>query len=176
MTRALAQITLMAIPLSCTAACAARTSPDMHGQAIARPAAIERVAGRSSSTSDGNPLSMDLSAYLTAAPAKVDVRLRVEPDVRTRSVTVEWWTPDGVGGSHLISMEGERAAIRQSYPITRLIQGEYHVVAVLKRSDGSEVRRTKVLIVVGEDGRPDQRVMTGLVDIEAAAPLRAGLP
>lgn len=97
-------------------------------------------------------LKLDLSAYYVSEPAQVTARLRVEPDARSRSLTIEWWTEDGVGGSHLIALEGDRAAIRHTYPIKRLAQGAYVVTAVLQRNDGTSVRRQRRMLVLSETG------------------------
>ena len=98
-------------------------------------------------------LTMSLSANLAPEPGQVSVRMRVEPDARSRQLSVEWWTQDGVGGSHIITLEGDRAATRHEYPIKQIEEGEYIVTAVLLRDDGSEVKRTARLMVVGENGR-----------------------
>ena len=66
---------------------------------------------------------------------------------RSRSVELEWWSIDGGGGAHLITLEGERAAIRHQYSIKRLDAGEYEVAAILRRNDGTRVRRTAMVYV-----------------------------
>ncbi|MBI4266401.1 MAG: hypothetical protein HY657_18675 [Acidobacteria bacterium] len=100
------------------------------------------------------PLTMTLSAHVVPEPAQVVARVRVEPDPRSRELWIEWWTPDGVGGSHLITLEGDRAATRHDYPIKRLESGEYVVRALLARDDGSRVKREARLIVVGKGSPP----------------------
>ena len=91
-----------------------------------------------------------MSTYMVTEPGHVVVRLRVEPDPRSRALTLEWWSADEVGGSHLITLEGDRAPIRQDYAIKQLAAGRYVVTAVLKRSDGSELRRQRRVFVIGE--------------------------
>lgn len=99
------------------------------------------------------PLAISLSQNVAPAPAQVAVRVRVEPDARSRSLSIEWFTLDGVGGSHAITLEGDRAATRHEYPIKGMEAGEYIVTAVLHRDDGSELKRTAQLVVVGEGRR-----------------------
>ena len=93
---------------------------------------------------------MDVSAYVAPEPAQVVVHVRIESAARNRVLMIEWWSEDGVGGSHLVSLDGERTAIRQDYAITQMTAGEYIVTAVLRRDDGSDVRRNRRVIVVGE--------------------------
>ncbi len=84
-------------------------------------------------------------------PAQVTALVRVEPDPRSRSLTIEWWTMDDlVGGSHLITLEGDRSATYHSYPIKRMEAGEYDVMAVLTRRDGTKVKKQTKVIVTGE--------------------------
>src|SRR4051812_35982622 len=54
-------------------------------------------------------LKLELSAYFVNEPAQIEARIRVEPDARSRSVTIEWWTEDGVGGSHFVALEGDQS-------------------------------------------------------------------
>jgi hypothetical protein len=110
--------------------------------------AAERTASTSPSKRDA--LIMTLSANLAPEPAQVSVRMRLEPDPRSRLLLIEWWSADGVGGSHTITVEGERAATRQEYPIKQMQAGEYVVSAVLVRNDGTQVKRTARMMVVGE--------------------------
>jgi hypothetical protein len=121
------------------------------------------TAAAASSTSkarvESEPLKIQVSSRLVWAPAKVDVQVRVEPDPLAREISLEWTTPDYVGGSHLIQLEGERAPIRHLRTI-RLDAGEYTIVAVLKRNDGSEVRRTVNLRVLEEGQAFDPSFMT----------------
>ena len=63
-------------------------------------------------------------------------------------------TDDLSGGSHAISLEGDRAAVTHHYPLKRLAPGRYVVAAILRRSDGSEVRRESFVTVLGVGG-PD---------------------
>jgi hypothetical protein len=95
-------------------------------------------------------LKLELSAYFANEPAQVIANMRVAPDVRAQSLTIEWWTADGVGGSHLISIEGDRGPVRYAYPISRMTQGEYIVTAELRREDGTSVRQRRRVFVLGE--------------------------
>lgn len=104
------------------------------------------------SDTPGEALSIRIATRLAAEPAQVLVRTRVEPDARSRDLTIEWWTAEGFGGSHLISLQGKRAAIWHDYFIKQMEAGEYQVTAVLTRSDGTQVRRTSTVIVVGKGG------------------------
>jgi hypothetical protein len=93
---------------------------------------------------------MELSALITPEPGTVRVRARVEPDPRSRALTIEWWTPDSVGGSHLITLEGDRAAITHDYEIKSMDAGSYVVTARLVRNDGSQIKREAQMLVVGD--------------------------
>jgi hypothetical protein len=99
------------------------------------------------------PLTLKLSSHVAPAPAQVTARISVEPDPRSRRLTVEWWTQDGAGGSHVVSLDGDRAAMRQDFAIKRIEAGTYVVRAVLLRDDGSIVKKESNLIVVGEGSR-----------------------
>ena len=98
------------------------------------------------------PLEIDVYPRIASANSDAWVRLRIEPDPRSRSVDLEWFSADGGGGAHLITLEGERAAVRHQFPIKRLAAGEYEVTAVLTRNDGTTVRRTATVVVVGPEG------------------------
>jgi hypothetical protein len=124
-----------------------RTQPVTHSADPRTEQAIDRHR------SAGNPLTIRLSAYVVPEPAEIRVETRVEPDPRSRELTIEWWSEDGTGGSHLISLEGDRSSARNDYPIKRLSAGEYVVTAILERNDGSSVRREARVLVVGEGAR-----------------------
>jgi hypothetical protein len=111
------------------------------------------VAAPSFAEKKPQPLSLSLSSHMLAEPAQVSVHMRVEPDARSRSLLVQWWTPDGVGGSSLIELDGDRAAIRHTYPIRRIEAGQYTVTAILIRDDGSQVRKQQMMTVVPNGGR-----------------------
>lgn len=122
-----------------TASCGA-TITDARVTPVARPA---------------DAIRLGVSSHVASAPAQVTVYTRVEPDSRTRSLTIEWWTADGVGGSHQMSVNGALDPARHTYAIKRLSEGEYVVSAILTRDDGSQVRRQTRVVVVGEGGRID---------------------
>jgi len=98
------------------------------------------------------PLTITMSANFTGVKSDVIVRMRVEPDPRSRELTVEWIADDLSGGSHLISLQGDRAAATHHYPLRRLAPGNYIVAAILRRSDGTIVRRESFVSVVGAGG------------------------
>jgi hypothetical protein len=95
-------------------------------------------------------LSVAVSTHLASEPAQVIVRTRIEPDVRNRTLTIDWWSADGIGGSHSVSLDGNRAAIRHDCAMRRMAAGEYVVTATLTRSDGKQVLRTTRVVVIGE--------------------------
>jgi hypothetical protein len=97
------------------------------------------------------PLELDVYPRIASAQSDAWVRLRIEPDARSRSVDLEWFSAEGGGGAHLITLEGERAAVRHQFPIRQLAAGEYEVTAVLTRTDGTTVRRTATMLVVGPE-------------------------
>jgi len=96
------------------------------------------------------PLTLKLSTNLAPAPGQVTARIAVEPDPLSRKLIVEWYQEDGAGGSHEVSLDGERAAVRQDFSMKRLEAGEYVVRVMVQRADGSSVSKTANLIVVGE--------------------------
>ena len=95
--------------------------------------------------------ALAVRVYPTVAPANSDawVNVRVERDRRAVSLEIAWLSDDGSGGSHLITLDGDRAAIRHQYPIHGLLAGDYQVTAVLTFDDGTRVQRTAHLIVGG---------------------------
>jgi hypothetical protein len=98
------------------------------------------------------PLTLNLSARISSTKSDVIVRARVEPDARSRELTIEWVATDLSGGSHAIAMAGARAAITHQYPLKQMAPGEYQVTAILRFNDGSEIRRSSTLMVVGPGG------------------------
>ncbi len=117
------------------------------GTVAAVPAAVSASRAR-----QADPLQIDVYPRITSDQGDAWVRLRIEPDSRSRSLDLEWFSADGVGGAHLITLEGERAPVRHQFPIKRLAAGEYDVIAVLTRNDGTTVRRTTTVLVVGPEG------------------------
>jgi len=130
-------------------------------------AALLLASGTTVGASDEQPeaLELTLSASFVSAKKDVVVRTRVEPDARSRELTIEWVADDLSGGSHAISLDGDAARPTYHYRLRRLSPGNYVVTAVLLLNDGSEVRRTSKLSVIGADG-PDSvgagRVMGGM--------------
>ena len=127
-----------------TTATVARSIDTPGAGAVMRPAAAY-LGGESG----GNALSIDVYPRIVSNEGSAWVRLRIEPDARSVGVDVQWWSLDGVGGAHLINLEGDRAAVRHQYGIKNLDPGEYQVTAILMRSDGSRVQRSTTLVVVG---------------------------
>jgi hypothetical protein len=99
-----------------------------------------------------NPLTVTLSAQMAAVRREVVVRARVEPDARSRELTIEWVADDLSGGSHAISLNGARAAATHRYAPKGLSPGKYEVTAILRLSDGTEIRRRSNLLIVGIGG------------------------
>lgn len=96
---------------------------------------------------DDPPLTMTLSTHVATEPAQVFVRVRVEPDARSRELSIEWWSQEGVGGSTSKTLSGDQEKPRHEYIIKRMEAGEYVVTARLTRDDGSQVKQeTKVLV------------------------------
>jgi hypothetical protein len=95
------------------------------------------------------PLTMTLSAAVSAVRSDVAVRARVEPDARSRELIIEWVAEDLSGGSHSIALEGARAAASHRLMLKYLTPGQYEVTATLRRNDGTHTRSTATLLVVG---------------------------
>jgi hypothetical protein len=105
------------------------------------------VAGAAEKKPD--PLTMKLSAPIAVRGADVVVRARVEPDARSRELVIEWVADDLSGGSHVVSLEGAKAAITHQYALRNMAAGEYVVTAILRLSDGTEIRRESKLAIYG---------------------------
>lgn len=159
------------IALCAASASCARTASDVHLMTPLRPPVGARLVPQPWQSGEA-ALKMDLSAYLVNEPAMVDVRMRVEPDQRSRSLTVEWWTPDGTGGSHLISLEGERAPVRFTYPIKRMTEGQYTVTAVLRRNDGTEVQARRRMFVTSKEAILN--AVPGIAESASGTPIGPG--
>ena len=114
---------------------------------------VASVTGTMPDEETPDPLTLRVSPQVANAPAQVVVRVRVEPDPRSRELTIEWWSEEGVGGLHSRSLEGDEAPSLYRYAIKRMEQGEYVVTARVTRDDGSEVTRGMTVIVAGE-GEP----------------------
>ena len=139
--------TLFAILLSVAAtSCGATTTPLL---ANASPGFGVRPSTAIVRGVQGEPLAIEVYPRIASGGDTVSVRLRVEPNELSRTVDVSWWSTDGLGGSHLMEIDGDRAAIRYEFPIKRIDPGEYEVSALLIRSDGTRVRRTVTVLVVG---------------------------
>ena len=147
MTRHFAAIVLGALT-SASCATATQGTPMASATTMAATAADVPVSRQRRA----DPLEIDVYPRIASANSDAWVRLRIEPDARSRSVDLEWFSADGGGGAHLITLEGERAAVRHQFPIKRLSAGEYEVTAVLTRNDGTTVRRTATVVVVGPEG------------------------
>jgi hypothetical protein len=94
-------------------------------------------------------LGVDVFPRIAMAGDAASVRVRVDRSVLSRSVELSWWSGDGIGGSHLITLDGDRAARRYDMPIKRLDPGHYEVTAVLLRADGTRIRRSTTILVLG---------------------------
>jgi hypothetical protein len=97
-------------------------------------------------------LAIKLSASFAPAASDVVVKMVVRPDPRARELTLEWVSDDLSGGSHAIHLEGEQAPTTHSYAIKKITEGDYVVTAILRLSDGTEVRREARVTVVGSGG------------------------
>ena len=97
----------------------------------------------------GHPMTLDVYPRMITAQSNASVRLRIEPDTRSRSVLIEWTSDDADAGSHLINLDGEDAPIRFEFPLKRMTAGDYHVVATLIRNDGTRMVRATTLSVFG---------------------------
>lgn len=128
------------------ASCATAPRPRL-GMAVlpASVAAVPAVEKRGAP----DPLGLAVYPRVTIGDGPASVRMRVEPSVLSRSVEVSWWSTDGIGGSHLITLDGDRAARRYDVPIRRLDPGHYEVTAVLMRADGTRIRRSTTILVIG---------------------------
>src|SRR5687767_6057577 len=114
---------VLAIVLSvATVSCAATTAPvlaNVSAGTRGRPATPITRGG------EAEPLAIDVYPRIASSGDQVSVRMRIEPDVLSRSVEVSWWSIDGLGGSRLMEIDGDRAAMRYEFPIKRIDPGEY---------------------------------------------------
>jgi hypothetical protein len=109
-------------------------------------------------------LDMRVSHHIATAESDVVVRMRVEPDARSRELTVEWIADDLSGGSHAITLDGARAAATHQYSIKRMSPGHYTVTAILRLDDGREIRRSSNVTVLGAGGPDVGGVTQGSAD------------
>ena len=138
---------LAAIALSIgTVSCATATAPVLASATPGmRVSPVAHVAHRS----EADPLAIDVYPRIATSGDHVSVRMRIEPHALSRNVEVSWWSTDGLGGSRMMDVDGDRAAIRYEFPIKRIDPGEYEVSAILTRADGTRIRRSVTVIVVG---------------------------
>lgn len=129
------------------------TSPrSVVGCAAALVALFGSVAAAQKAEKRPDALTIRLSASVATAESDVIVQTRVEPDDRSRALTIEWVSDDLSGGLHSFSLDGASAAATHRYVLKRLSAGHYVVTAALRLNDGSEIRRKSNLIVVGRNG------------------------
>jgi hypothetical protein len=124
-----------------------QTAPGQGAAATAKGQLQEPTAKARKGSND--PLTVEVWPRVAVEKGGASIRTRVQPDARSRALTIEWWTTDFVGGSHLISLEGDQSASRHDYLIKGLAAGEYVVTAILKRNDGTQVKRETSLLVAG---------------------------
>ena len=98
-----------------------------------------------------DPLTMTLSTHVAQEPAQVFVRVRVEPDARSRELSIEWWSQEGIGGSTSKTLSGDQEKPRHEYVIKRMEAGEYVVTARVMRDDGSQVKQETKILVRGDN-------------------------
>lgn len=128
---------------SCAAVASAPVLADARvGAAAVRPVSATVRAPQS------DPLEVSVYPRIVTGDY-ASVRLRIEPHALSRHVEVSWWSEDGLGGSHRVQVDGDRAAIRYEFPIKRIDPGVYDVTAVLTRADGTRIRRTTSVRVMG---------------------------
>jgi len=130
-----------------------QTAPGQGAAVTAKGQQGERATKARKASND--PLTVEVWPRVTFEKSGVFIRTRLQPDARSRALTIEWWTPDFVGGSHLISLDGDLSASRHEYLIKGLAAGEYVVTAVLKRNDGTQVTRETRLLVAGVSAGSD---------------------
>ena len=117
-------------------------------------AAFIAVFGSAAEAADkdkAQPLTVKAPAFIGSGD--VMIRMRVEPDPRSRELTLEWMSDEDLsGGSHAIALDGARAAATHQFAIKRMSPGQHVVTAILKLSDGTEIRREATVLVVGIGG------------------------
>src|SRR5262245_59004444 len=88
-----------------TTSCAT-ASRDTHLAFATNVAATPAVATVASPREKADPFQLDVYPRITSAQSDAWIRLRVEPDARSRSIELEWFSAEGGGGAHLITLEG----------------------------------------------------------------------
>lgn len=96
-----------------------------------------------------DPLALQLSGRFASAGQTVTLRMRVEPDARSRDITIEWVGADLSGGSHVINLDGANGPSTYRYEMKKIAAGDCLVTVVLRRNDGTTIERTTTLTVVG---------------------------
>ena len=136
------------VVLVAAAATSCATAPRPRLGLSSLPASIAPMPAAANEAAP-DPLGIAIYPRVTMGDGHASVRLRVEPDVRSRSLELSWWSTDGLGGSHLIVLDGRSAARRYDVPLKRLDPGHYDVTATLMRADGTRIRRSTTILVVG---------------------------
>src|SRR5262245_20591371 len=62
-----------------------------------------------------DPLLLDVYPRVMAEGGQARVRLRIEPNELSRGVEISWWSKDGIGGSHFVEVDGDRAFTRYEF-------------------------------------------------------------
>jgi hypothetical protein len=147
------QALALLVAISATSCALAAKAPSALGGSVtpiaSAPAAAPTAGTRVFQPQPGQPMTLDVYPRMIMAQSNASIRLRIEPDARSRSVLIEWDSPEGGAGGRLIQLDGEDAAIRYDVPLKGMTAGEYEVVATLIRSDGTRVTRATTLNVFG---------------------------
>jgi hypothetical protein len=139
---------LLIVAAVTVASCAGATATVARNQQFA-PEAPAAVASRYVGITAGDPLRVSVYPSVITAHGDAWVHVRVEANASSRAVDLEWFSPDAGGGSHLISLDGDRAAVHHQFALKRLEAGEYEIRAVLLLADGSRMVRSATLLVSG---------------------------
>ena len=142
-------LTLSGTALSGTACALAADSPRALAGSVqpsGYPSSIPS-ARQYSAMEAGAALAVDVYPRMVFARNMAWVRVRVQPDARSRGILLEWLSDNGAGGSHLIELDGDAAPTRTEFPLRRVEAGEYEIIATLVRSDGTRVTRATRLSV-----------------------------
>lgn len=112
---------------------------------------IGMFGGTAEAGEKAQPLALKAPSFIGGGD--VVVRMRVEPDARSRELMLEWVSDEDLsGGSHAITLNGARAAATHQFSIKRMAPGQHVVTAILTLSDGTTIRRAATVTVVGVGG------------------------
>jgi hypothetical protein len=99
---------------------------------------------------NARPLSLRVTPPILPPGHDAFVHVRIDPDVRNRSLEIEWRAATGGRGWHVFLIDGDHGATRYQHAIRNLGPGQYEIAATLTRIDGTSIRRSSTVTVLAQ--------------------------